>query len=1081
MNQFAPVIDGLPSGPDAASPLAQHYLAFISYRRGDGGQIAHWLRERIGTFKPPRELVAKVSAYDERVGGRFNRVFFDMSYQRSHTDFWNDHIAPSVERSDNLLLLLTPSVFEKLPGGEPNWVEREIDTFLNAGKDPARILLLLGPGAPTDRVPDALAKISDRWDWADLRFFSPSSYTRWRRGADYDAQLTKILARIYDIADGELPALTREFERARARVYRRIYTAGAMTITGLTALTIWAMVERQRAVTAEHVAVEQRDEAVRQRNAALVAQSLHLTEAAGKLQEQGATTLAMKLLLAALPDKQAGNDRPLVADTILAAYDGLYGERKIANITLPPNASAAVLSATGDRLVAVTEKAMTIIDPRTGKTLREIPNPGGLAVKALLTADATRIALLRDNGEMRVQDLKTGDIVVSNPGFGAAPFMAFVDADRGILIQSADGQNLIRIDLVTKTVATRHFTEARTISVSDGGNLLMIVADGMVRRLSPGDLTDHASRPTGKDILFAFTKVPGENGAIAMGAGDGALKGRLAFLDPDTLAERKSVGLPLGTVSDVTASTIIKQIAVNVAPNLVYIDTENNRTLPGTNIPHGLVGHYVASGYRNYDYYALYGEHGVSRLETPGSDLHYFYRSEDGGTVNQLIMDPDGQVFTTVTATPAATRWSSKDISLRKKLALEFEIKGFHIPLVVSQFTGSPDLTLGGAQYSDGSFRVWDPIAGTDRIAVPASPARAKNFSIFAWAKDSKSVAIGGKDGEVALHSFANDADKTAKAFTAKAFDAAVAAILPTSPTRVAVQSAAGALARVDRSGEALTVKALAGPGACPVAAISEAGILCERKDGALEFRDLDDGKILWTHSSPNQHAGHTAVGIDAASRRAAFVDSKGLMTVRSLPDGAVLQTVQIFGILSGPMMMMAVKSPMLDQEERDAILKGAREVKVKIQANWLKFAPDGRHMVVAMPEHSLQWIDLTDGSARVIARSDDFTGLARGNNSSFTDGVFSAHGTQFAAIARNGLLVYDFDLEQIVFSRSSELHSDTSKVFATSGGSGFMTSDALALAMLPVFERTDDLVALIKQRYPGGLTPKQRHLFHAE
>ena len=99
-------------------------------------------------------------------------------------------------------------------------------------------------------------------------------------------------------------------------------------------------------------------------------------------------------------------------------------------------------------------------------------------------------------------------------------------------------------------------------------------------------------------------------------------------------------------------------------------------------------------------------------------------------------MDPDGQVFTTVTATPAATRWSSKDISLRKKLALEFEIKGFHIPLVVSQFTGSPDLTLGGAQYSDGSFRVWDPIAGTDRIAVPASPARAKNFSIFAWAKD---------------------------------------------------------------------------------------------------------------------------------------------------------------------------------------------------------------------------------------------------------------------------------------------------------------------------------------------------------
>src|SRR5437016_9166949 len=106
------------SPPGTAEPTAhandQPYLAFVSYRRRDGSGPAHWLRQRIGTFVPPRELGGKIASADQRVGGRFNRVFLDLSYQRSHTDFWNDHIAPSVHRAENLLVLLTPSVFEKL-------------------------------------------------------------------------------------------------------------------------------------------------------------------------------------------------------------------------------------------------------------------------------------------------------------------------------------------------------------------------------------------------------------------------------------------------------------------------------------------------------------------------------------------------------------------------------------------------------------------------------------------------------------------------------------------------------------------------------------------------------------------------------------------------------------------------------------------------------------------------------------------------------------------------------------------------------------------------------------------------------
>src|SRR6202142_4459406 len=106
--------------------------------------------------------------------------------------------------------------------------------------EPGPLLVVLGAGAPIDRFPAPLERISARWDWVDLRFFSQSPLTRFRFAAQYDPQVAKVLAKIFDIEDGDLPILNREFVRARAKVRRNLAVAAGVTIIGLAGLTTWA-------------------------------------------------------------------------------------------------------------------------------------------------------------------------------------------------------------------------------------------------------------------------------------------------------------------------------------------------------------------------------------------------------------------------------------------------------------------------------------------------------------------------------------------------------------------------------------------------------------------------------------------------------------------------------------------------------------------------------------------------------------------------------------------------------------------------------------------------------------------------
>ena len=96
------------------------------------------------------------------------------------------------------------------------------------------------------------------------------------------------------------------------------------------------------------------DQAVAQRNAALVAQSRYLArQAADDVLKNGAARGAIALLRVALPGPTAPT-RPLVQDAVKASYQALYANRERRQMAMPPGATAVAADPHGDRIVIAT-------------------------------------------------------------------------------------------------------------------------------------------------------------------------------------------------------------------------------------------------------------------------------------------------------------------------------------------------------------------------------------------------------------------------------------------------------------------------------------------------------------------------------------------------------------------------------------------------------------------------------------------------------------------------------------------------------------------------------------------------------
>ena len=193
------------------------YNIFISYRRGDGLQIAEWLSRRLRAYRPPRGFPRTLTPL---------RVYRDVERERVTPAIWEERIRPALVGSRFMIVVLTDSVAAPPPGAV-NWVIREVSGFLETPQGSNVMIVRAGPRVPLP--PEIAAHFPDP-GWLDVQ---PSHLRWWRRLVTRGTLQDKVSALVVpalDISDAEIPRLTQLAEREKRRCVGdrcRIRCAGA--------------------------------------------------------------------------------------------------------------------------------------------------------------------------------------------------------------------------------------------------------------------------------------------------------------------------------------------------------------------------------------------------------------------------------------------------------------------------------------------------------------------------------------------------------------------------------------------------------------------------------------------------------------------------------------------------------------------------------------------------------------------------------------------------------------------------------------------------------------------------------------
>jgi WD40 repeat protein len=311
------------------------YDLFVSYRRKDGRPFADWLRRQLLNYRLPR-------SFGERRKTRL-RIYQDIAYERATEDFWSSTIVPALVQSRYLCLVATPATLEVQNDGGPNFLAREIETFIVTpqGKN---LFVLRAIGEIGDPLPANLSAQYPNVEEVDVR----DRGSLWRRIRGYrklrDAVLT-ISATLLDVRPSDMPRLREEEERRRARFAWSVAGGAVMLLAIVSVLAFGWLSQRNEAMKQRREAERQRNEATRR-----LADAFALQAARARLEDN---YLAARVYLTASRE-QALTPRGLLEGLALSVNPAVFirdlnapGDRESAPVFSPANDLLAIAGADG--------------------------------------------------------------------------------------------------------------------------------------------------------------------------------------------------------------------------------------------------------------------------------------------------------------------------------------------------------------------------------------------------------------------------------------------------------------------------------------------------------------------------------------------------------------------------------------------------------------------------------------------------------------------------------------------------------------------------------------------------------------
>lgn len=236
------------TGADRAQADRAQFDVFISYRRSDASLVALWLRRALSRYRLPSEL-------DPHARRRL-AVFRYEIYRRPTPDFFQDFIVPNLERSSSLLVIVTRDALAPSEASKPNWVDREIETFVGL-PGPRRVFIARVDGELGGPLPSALHDRFPRVDEIDLRRLRPSRLRARVTARPPRLELLSLIAALLEVPTEQMPILMREEQRLRRAARTRIAIVAA--VLGLVLLGAFGYA-RLQAVEASRARDRERDE-----------------------------------------------------------------------------------------------------------------------------------------------------------------------------------------------------------------------------------------------------------------------------------------------------------------------------------------------------------------------------------------------------------------------------------------------------------------------------------------------------------------------------------------------------------------------------------------------------------------------------------------------------------------------------------------------------------------------------------------------------------------------------------------------------------------------------------------------------